>query len=1407
MKYLFTVLLGLISYISSATCSFELEESNCFLTALCDGAVSGQFNLAETTYTDLAGGYFILSDGSSSTTYNISDFPSFATEQELFDYVDTLKEGCVFDSPIEIVFPDDTLCVDVKNWPDSFKVYGPIDVNILNEPLEVVIEDTICVEIKNFPLDTTVLRAPYCLGGEVGYAVITFDNSGNIIYAEELPAEAVAGWCFPEQDTADFTKTVSLICSNQVSIRECNWYFNDTYVATEWLGANGVPVPAPLEFTQGKCDNSPAGVHYVCFESIATTKAGYQVSDCDPGDLNIGDPYCTTAAVTLNEGTVTGLQPIAGYTITFDGITAVNTYNYTLCTPYDGTTPNLPIIADIELNGAAGTVEGTDFYTCSGGGESLNIEIVGEIKVKEFCYLGAPSVYQDETGAVIDITGLTECAGDIPVDYEVKILYYCLNDQTDTFHVAFVDGVQQAGSILPTGATWGTCVPLPIDYEKTYTSICANGVTLKECRYYKDLVYSGSEFYGPTGTVQAPPIAFEQGGCSLAEYCVESQEWTYGLDNTGTSFSWTATYELVLSNGSVIQFEQTPTSSWTPQMQLWGTNIQQAADDAGLQWFVDTRYRIPSNPSSLAGGGGFPGPPSEAISNALTNMLWRYVNIQICPGEPVPVSATIIDSSIPAYIGRNLTTDGAVLGPKQKFWLCKAKGEEPIWYLEDGITLAAAGQIPNCYEPCGTLALTDAPPESECEFDSIDACDNQGTNDPNDRIPIIVRVGNCNGTQTIDFFQIVGGDALEEYIMIGTAVDCATGEALDVPPPVDDYVSISETQICIDGNTSAVKKTILTVSGIEIVTYFDETGDIPEPNTFEYGQCDCGVIDYFVVDGLTGTLRNREWEGTFTQSNGTTTSTTSFGRNIRENHDFTAVTSVDNTSTSVALNDTNNSASVSDLQVKEGYIYVSPENAGTYRYITNSEGYYAVELGQCCSDLELVSELGKPVGVNTEPTFTIPQGIHEFRIWNIDMGRSNSNWNLQRYTGGSWVNYNSILGISQEKPVEQCLKGYLCGDSYYQDDKATALPTDASLCKLSCTFEPSVAVTTQSISEIEVCADGVAAIKKSIVFSDGTTEVVYLVGGNTAITPTTIIAGSCTKTSECIKWRNKYIGIDNTGSNFAVDQTIEIRDVDNNVVGTFVATASGGNTEQLNKWIAGLQGFYPNALIEQRYAPSGGAGLPAPTTGVNFTQMAARYVQFTACDGDELPQTLYIIESGGVTTNQLMDTEVIFGDEVRGYICYECGQSPVLYYSDGATIPTSDVPPCYVTCSESFEEKIATFPTAQEIATAIVDEERDRTRLAYIEADNTNAVQQFTTDISGDPITAGTFGCVTVIQEHGTGAVYVTYDGTNPTSTNGETISVQYGNYVRTCGVDLSLFRAAGSSAASDYMIKAEVWK
>lgn len=264
--------------------------------------------------------------------------------------------------------------------------------------------------------------------------------------------------------------------------------------------------------------------------------------------------------------------------------------------------------------------------------------------------------------------------------------------------------------------------------------------------------------------------------------CVESQEWTFGLDNTGTRFSDDADYEIELSDGSTLAFSQTPTGGWTTQISQWAASIQAVADAAGLAWFVDARFRWPNNPSDLGGGGGLPGPPSDQVSQQLTNMLFRYVNIQICPGTPVPVRMIRTRSVEGRPVPYDLTTDGPVLGPLEQYWLCVRKGGGLEWYAADAETELEPGQIPNCWLPCGTIQLMEDPPGATCAFVFDIGCDQAGV-DP--QAQITRRAKFCDGEQVaVEFFVEDPTDpqALIEYDMLGAFVDCDSGEVVVTPP-------------------------------------------------------------------------------------------------------------------------------------------------------------------------------------------------------------------------------------------------------------------------------------------------------------------------------------------------------------------------------------------------------------------------------------------------------------------------------------------------------------------------------------------------------------------------------------------------------------------------------------------------
>lgn len=809
------------------------------------------------------------------------------------------------------------------------------------------------------------------------------------------------------------------------------------------------------------------------------------------------------------------------------------------------------------------------------------------------------------------------------------------------------------------------------------------------------------------------PGAFEVDP-SLCEYrpseCVESQEWTYGIDNTGTRFNDVASYVITLSDGSNLLFSQDGSSgSWTQQLTEWATNIQTAADDAGLAWFVEPRFIDTSNPSNIDGtingpGGtpsGLPGAPSVPIAIALDagGMAWRYVNFQICPGQPVPVRAQRLTSQIYGDGEYDLTAAGAVLGPIQKFYVCRDCGKEPAWYLEDGITLANEGQIPNCFEPCGTLALTEAPPDKECDYQTLIGCDNNNSEILADFTPNITRRATvCNGEQiAVDYFQEDPMDpsALIPYAINGVFVDCATGESVPIPV-VDTILSTTSIVKCYGSDANAESEYENTDNATD--ASFSVGGGGSTQMKWEYNQNGFnseGINDF--TQDITSCIDGGDvakLSVTDVSGNVVTFDATSY---TVVGTDFLLFDGVGSASLAGKVLDAQLVCGEGSLS-GQAYLCGLCGSAGKWFDVITGEEIDASTLYDCPSVCEneiiegtacLTSDDTQPVlyfierdceGVVLSSNYLLPDGT------SVDAGDVTTNcsgdFDLAQIKD-CVVDENNVQWIRYAFFID----GVLDSEFFVNQSDVSDIQTDIgdyTACKR---------VLYVSVSEIEVCADGSPAIRRILLDEDGNETIQYF-NNSGLITPVNVIPGSCTKTSECVKWRNKYLGIDNTGTSFSVTYEIEVRD-DNGVVGTFTQTPTANNTEQLNQWIVGLQTLYPNALIEQRYAPNGGAGLPPPTAGLNFDQMAARYVQFTACDGDDLPTGLFIISQDGnpITPPNEMDTQVIFGEEVRGYVCYECGIEPVVYYTDGTPVDLADIPPCYITCAENFEEGISTFVT------------------------------------------------------------------------------------------------------------------
>ena len=159
-----------------------------------------------------------------------------------------------------------------------------------------------------------------------------------------------------------------------------------------------------------KINSKPDAVNIKCIAASSgetnTKKAGYDVSDFDPADLQVGDIATCNFNVTVDGGATHVVTPISGYTFTQTGVNG-NTTTFSASWTYQGANnPQVPLQVTSTLpTGETGTIEGSDFVLCSGAGESLSVEFIGagqEQLIKELCFADKPNVYVDFEGNILE---------------------------------------------------------------------------------------------------------------------------------------------------------------------------------------------------------------------------------------------------------------------------------------------------------------------------------------------------------------------------------------------------------------------------------------------------------------------------------------------------------------------------------------------------------------------------------------------------------------------------------------------------------------------------------------------------------------------------------------------------------------------------------------------------------------------------------------------------------------------------------------------------------------------------------------------------------------------------------------------------------------------------------------------
>jgi|GEM_PF-6150043 len=178
----------------------------------------------------------------------------------------------------------------------------------------------------------------------------------------------------------------------------------------------------------------PIGVITHCFISPGEASGGgvevkvaTESSDCDPegADTAVGATFCGAQIEVDTSANILSVDSIASSAgITFQNIAIKSGgmgFTAEACFIWDGSNVRNDLItATVTTDKGVLVINGGgDFKVCSGGGDTAVLLTEAsssggeQIKVKELCYNGAPSSFQDAEGNAIDISKLEPCPNEI----------------------------------------------------------------------------------------------------------------------------------------------------------------------------------------------------------------------------------------------------------------------------------------------------------------------------------------------------------------------------------------------------------------------------------------------------------------------------------------------------------------------------------------------------------------------------------------------------------------------------------------------------------------------------------------------------------------------------------------------------------------------------------------------------------------------------------------------------------------------------------------------------------------------------------------------------------------------------------------------------------------------------------
>lgn len=265
--------------------------------------------------------------------------------------------------------------------------------------------------------------------------------------------------------------------------------------------------------------------------------------------------------------------------------------------------------------------------------------------------------------------------------------------------------------------------------------------------------------------------------------CKKSKTLYTVIDNTKTRFNWEADYLVTFSDGSTTTITQTPQAGWSQQINHWadifGTAIDEKCD----------AYKIGAHCNLLPNGcGGVPPPPTE-IQGTIPEMLWRYLQISACSTCPAIVNVEIVEVNGAAIEPARPLVMKFTEGEEIRYDYCHLCGEDGTLYYQGTLDEVLENDLPLCLFECSE----EFPeiPATVCSFlVNEEGCDNLGTEDMADDVPVIRICDICDGEILCSFYEEVNG-AIEDYNngegLIGDFVDCESGDVIGEPEPELEY--------------------------------------------------------------------------------------------------------------------------------------------------------------------------------------------------------------------------------------------------------------------------------------------------------------------------------------------------------------------------------------------------------------------------------------------------------------------------------------------------------------------------------------------------------------------------------------------------------------------------------------------